>query len=303
MAASGVGAAIALAADRRRAARRDRLPRHAGRGAGQRQADHDRGRPVRRASTRRCCTTRATARHVESHPLASEDVDVVFHGLQSHASSDPWMGRNALDALIVLFTSVGLWRQQLRPTARVHGIIREGGTAANIIPDRASAWFMIRSDDEADYEVMRDALPRRCVEAAALATDTTVEVTFSGRATTMRNNGVLAERFRANMARLRDRGPGRRPRTPARPTWPTSAGSARPSTRTSRSRPRARPATRSCSATRRSRRGPTRRRSWRPRSSPRPRYDLFRDPQPCRGRLAEFRDGEAVTRRPRARDA
>jgi len=89
--------------------------------------------------------------HVESHPLASEDVDVVFTGLQSHASSDPWRGRNALDALIMLFTSVGLWRQQLRPTVRVHGIIREGGTAANIIPDRAVAWFMVRSDDEADY--------------------------------------------------------------------------------------------------------------------------------------------------------
>ena len=137
--------------------------------------------------------------HVESHPLASEDVDVVFTGLQSHASSDPWRGKNALDALILLFTSVGLWRQQLKPTARVHGVVREGGTAANIIPDRASAWFMIRSDDEADYASMRDRFRDMCT-AAALATDTTVEVAFSGLARTMRNNGVLAERFRANMA-------------------------------------------------------------------------------------------------------
>ena len=137
--------------------------------------------------------------HVESYPLASEDVEVVYTGLQSHASSDPWRGKNALDALIVLFTSVGLWRQQLHPTARVHGIIREGGTAANIIPDRTSAWFMIRSADEAEYAAMRDRFRDLC-EAAALATDTTVEVTFSGGARTMRNNGVLAERFRANMA-------------------------------------------------------------------------------------------------------
>jgi amidohydrolase len=137
--------------------------------------------------------------HVETHPLASEDVDVVFTGLQSHASSDPWMGRNALDALISLFTSVGLWRQQLRPSVRVHGIIRDGGTAANVIPDRAAAWFMLRSDDEADYGRMRERFGQMC-EAAALATGTTVEVTFSGRARTMRNNRVLAERFRANMA-------------------------------------------------------------------------------------------------------
>jgi amidohydrolase len=137
--------------------------------------------------------------HVESYPLASEDVEVVYTGLQAHASSDPWRGRNALDALIVLFTSVGLWRQQLRPTARVHGIIQEGGTAANVIPDRTSAWFMIRSDTETEYEAMRDRFRELC-EAAALATDTTVEVTFTGRARTMRNNRVLAERFRANMA-------------------------------------------------------------------------------------------------------
>jgi amidohydrolase len=136
--------------------------------------------------------------HVETHPLASEDVEVVFTGLQAHASSDPWRGRNALDGLIALFVSVGLWRQQLRPTARVHGIIREGGTAANIIPDRTSAWFMIRADSELEYEAMRDRFRGLC-QAAAAASDTTVEVTFSGRATTMRNNRVLAERFRANM--------------------------------------------------------------------------------------------------------
>jgi metal-dependent amidase/aminoacylase/carboxypeptidase family protein len=58
---------------------------------------------------------------------------------------------------------------------------------------------MIRSDDESDYKRMRARFRELC-EAAALATDTTVEVTFSGRARTMRNNRVLAERFRANMA-------------------------------------------------------------------------------------------------------
>ena len=136
--------------------------------------------------------------HVESHPLASEDADVVFTGLQAHASSDPWMGRNALDALLTLFNAVGLWRQQLRPAARVHGIIREGGTAANIIPDRTAAWFMLRSDDPLEYQRMRERFEAMC-QAAALATGTSVEVTFSGYASTMVNNPVLAERFRANM--------------------------------------------------------------------------------------------------------
>ena len=147
--------------------------------------------------------------HVESQPLASEDVDVVFTGLQAHASSDPWRGKNALDALIMLFTSVGLWRQQLRPTTRVHGIIREGGTAANIIPDRAVAWFMIRSDDEADYERMRARFRGLC-EAAALATDTTVEVTFSGRRQDDAQQPCPRRTVPRQHGGLRHRRPGRR---------------------------------------------------------------------------------------------
>jgi len=131
--------------------------------------------------------------------LASEDVDVTFHGFQAHAASDPWKGRNALDAMILLFSSVGLWRQQLRPDARVHGVILEGGTAANIIPDRTRAWFMVRSADDAEYERMRARFEELC-RAAALAAGCTVEVVFSGRASTMRNNQTLVSRFGANLA-------------------------------------------------------------------------------------------------------
>jgi amidohydrolase len=146
--------------------------------------------------------------HVESHPLASEDVDIVFTGLQAHAASDPWKGHNALDAMILLFSSVGLWRQQLRPDARVHGIIQEGGTAANIIPDRTRAWFMLRSPDQAYYEVMK-ARFSALAEAAALATGTTVEVTYSGGAMSMHRNRTLEGRWMANAAAygIVDQGP------------------------------------------------------------------------------------------------
>jgi amidohydrolase len=135
--------------------------------------------------------------HVEIAPLASEDVVVVFTGLQSHAASEPWLGRNALDAMIALFVSVGLWRQQLPPHCRVHGIIQEGGTAANIIPARTRAWFMLRSADQPFYEVMKARFRVLC-EAAALAAGVTVEVEFSGAATTMNHNRTLAARWVAN---------------------------------------------------------------------------------------------------------
>jgi len=146
--------------------------------------------------------------HVESQPLASEDVDIVFTGLQAHAASDPWKGHNALDAMILLFSSVGLWRQQLRPDARVHGIIQEGGTAANIIPDRTRAWFMLRSPEQAYYEVMK-ARFSALADAAALATGTTVEVTYSGGAMSMHRNRTLEARWVANAAAygIEDQGP------------------------------------------------------------------------------------------------
>jgi len=136
--------------------------------------------------------------HVEINPLASEDVTIVFKGLQSHAASEPWDGRNALDAMIALFVSVGLWRQQLPPHCRVHGIITEGGTAANIIPDRTRAWFMIRSADQAFYDDVMKPRFRWLIEAAALAADVEVEVEFSGYASTMKMNGVLAGLWTAN---------------------------------------------------------------------------------------------------------
>ena len=135
--------------------------------------------------------------HVESQPLASEDVEVVFHGLQAHAAADPWKGRNALDAMVLLFSSVGLWRQQLRPDARVHGIIQEGGTAANIIPDRTRAWFMLRSTDQPYYAEMKARFDE-LAKAAALATGTTVEVTYSGGAMSMHQNRTLEARWVAN---------------------------------------------------------------------------------------------------------
>ena len=146
--------------------------------------------------------------HVETHPLASEDVEIIFHGLQAHAAADPWKGLNALDAMILLFNSVGLWRQQLRPDARVHGIIQEGGTAANIIPDRTKAWFMLRSPDQAEYDRMKVRFGEMA-EAAAMATGTTVEVVFSGGARSMKPNATLEARWVDNAAAygIVDQGP------------------------------------------------------------------------------------------------
>ncbi len=130
--------------------------------------------------------------------LASEDVDVTFTGKAAHAAGEPWEGRNALDAVVLLLQAIGLWRQQLPQHARVHGIVLEGGTAANIIPDRATARFMIRSTDRAYFAKMRERF-RALVDGAAMMADVAGEAVFSGGSTTMKDNRLLGGLWRANL--------------------------------------------------------------------------------------------------------
>ena len=138
--------------------------------------------------------------------------------------------------------SVGLWRQQLPPDARVHGIIQEGGTAANIIPDRTSAWFMLRSADQAVLRGDEARGSRRCARPPPLATGVDGRGRRS-RAARRRcaTTASLAERFRREHGRLRHRGPGRRPERRQHRHGQRQLGRARRSTRTSRSATRACP--------------------------------------------------------------
>ena len=98
----------------------------------------------------------------------------------------------------LLFAEIGLWRQQLRPEARVHGIVLDGGTAANIIPSRAVGRFMLRSVDEGYFHEIQDRF-REMVQGAALATGCGGEAVFSGGSSTMKQNEVLRGRFSANL--------------------------------------------------------------------------------------------------------
>jgi amidohydrolase len=100
---------------------------------------------------------------------------VTYEGLASHAAVSPEKGRNALTALIALFVAVDGWRQHLPATARVHGIIREGGVAQNIIPSRAVGDFGIRA---ADMDALKEmvAMFEDMAKGAALQTGTKVKI-------------------------------------------------------------------------------------------------------------------------------
>jgi amidohydrolase len=100
---------------------------------------------------------------------------VIFEGLAAHAAVSPEKGRNALTALIALFVAVDGWRQHLPSTARVHGIIREGGVASNIIPSRAVGDFGIRAVEMSALQEMV-AMFEDMAKGAALQTGTKVKI-------------------------------------------------------------------------------------------------------------------------------
>ena len=79
--------------------------------------------------------------------LAMDAIQFDFRGRTSHAAASPEKGINALDAVIQLFNGINALREHLTSDVRIHGIIKEGGVAANIVPDKAVAQFYIRAKD------------------------------------------------------------------------------------------------------------------------------------------------------------
>jgi amidohydrolase len=121
-------------------------------------------------------------------------------GRAAHASVDPWEGVNALDACVGTFNAVAMLRQQMRPDCRIHGVVAEGGVAANVVPERAVADFNVRGPS---LEAMW-ALYRRVVataEGAAAATGTRLTVTQHPDVyEPLRRNQALNDVFAGNLA-------------------------------------------------------------------------------------------------------
>lgn len=113
--------------------------------------------------------------YVTRKALGLIPVDVEFFGKPAHAAASPEQGINALDALILLFNSIGLLRQQLPDDVRIHGIITHGGTARNIIPEYTRAEFLVRSVNQKTLFKSGEKI-KDCAEGAAEATGCKVKV-------------------------------------------------------------------------------------------------------------------------------
>jgi metal-dependent amidase/aminoacylase/carboxypeptidase family protein len=149
---------------------------------------------------------------VELPMIAVVHFDVQYHGKEAHASAFPELGRNAADALTVAQTAIGLLRQHIRQTDRVHGIVTKGGEAPNIVPAHTSASYYVRARTLSELDDIRPRV-ERCLEAGAIATGCTHEISDSGPAySEMRHDPDLAGLYRHNAEdigrKFIDLGPG-----------------------------------------------------------------------------------------------
>jgi amidohydrolase len=134
--------------------------------------------------------------------IAASMFEVRYIGKEAHASAYPEKGINAADAFTIAQTAIGLLRQHILPTDRIHGIITHGGDAPNVIPAFASARYIVRGRTLAELENLR---PRvyRCFEAGALATGAQLEIVGGDKPySEMIHDLEIAEMYRRNSERL-----------------------------------------------------------------------------------------------------
>lgn len=119
------------------------------------------------------------------HPSNREQVDmpclavshlrVAYSGKAAHASAHPEQGINAADALTVAQVALGLLRQHIRDTDRIHGIVTHGGAAPNIVPAATAGRWYVRARTLAELAELEPRV-RDCFEAGALATGARVRL-------------------------------------------------------------------------------------------------------------------------------
>ncbi|KAM4865716.1 xaa-Arg dipeptidase [Thomomys bottae] len=107
--------------------------------------------------------------------VAEHDVTVKYYGKASHAAAYPWEGVNALDAAVLAYNNLSVLRHQMKPTWRVHGIIKNGGVKPNIIPSYSELLYYFRAPSMKELQVLTKKA-EDCFRAAALATGCTVEI-------------------------------------------------------------------------------------------------------------------------------
>ena len=115
--------------------------------------------------------------NIESGTQSSKslvDFRVKFYGNSSHASSDPWNGLSAVDALELYANGLNYYREHIKPTARIHYQIEKAGDVVNVVPNYAQIWTRLRENDRANVDVLYERA-LKIAKGAALMTGTNYE--------------------------------------------------------------------------------------------------------------------------------
>jgi len=139
--------------------------------------------------------------------LACLALEIEFFGRSAHAAGHPEAGINALEAMLLSFAAINSLRQHIKDKARIHGIITDGGEAANVVPDHSAGNFLVRAEDDAYLDELKEKV-LDCFVGGAVATGARLEYRWEEtRYAPMRNNLTLAKLFRQNMQSLGRRTP------------------------------------------------------------------------------------------------
>lgn len=114
---------------------------------------------------------------VTTKSLANNPIEFEFIGKSAHAASAPEKGINALDGVIQLFNGINALRQHVTDDVRIHGIITDGGSAPNIVPNYAKAKFYIRANTRETCDLVTEKI-KNIAKGAALITGSNVNVRF-----------------------------------------------------------------------------------------------------------------------------
>jgi amidohydrolase len=137
-----------------------------------------------------------------TYALACQNLNIEFFGKAAHAAARPEEGINALEAMLLSFTAINSLRQHIKSTARIHGIITDGGKAPNVVPDYSAGKFMVRAEQDSYLDELQEKVIS-CFRGAADATGSRLEYRWDDvRYAPMRNNMTLAELFAGNLKHL-----------------------------------------------------------------------------------------------------
>lgn len=131
--------------------------------------------------------------------LAMDAVEFVFKGRSAHAAANPEQGINALNACIETFNLINALRQHVTSDIRIHGIISDGGSAPNVVPDRAAARFYVRSMKRSVLDEVTEKV-KNCARAAAMGVGAEVEISnYEFSYDNMITNHTLSRIFSHNL--------------------------------------------------------------------------------------------------------